>query len=47
MRREKCLFRVSKVTWFGMIFSEAEMKAHPEKKRLIKEWLAPKMVRDV
>ena len=46
-RREKCLFGVSEVKWFGMIFSEIGMEPDPEKTRLIREWPAPKTVRDV
>ena len=46
-RREKCQFGVPEVKWFGMIFSEAGMEADPEKTRLIREWPAPKTVKDV
>ena len=33
--------------WFGMIFSEEGMSADPDKVKLVKDWPAPKTVKDV
>ena len=47
LRREKCHLGEPEVTWFGMVYSEAGMSDDPEKTKVIRDWPAPKTVRDV
>ena len=47
LREEKCFLGQSQVKWFGMIYSEVGMAADPAKTEVIKNWPAPKTVRDV
>ena len=47
MRRDKCEFGKSEVTWFGFVFSEEGMAGDPAKCAVIKEWPAPKTVKEV
>ena len=47
LRKEKCFLGQDQVKWFGMIYSEVGMAADPAKTEVIKNWPAPKTVRDV
>ena len=47
LREEKCKLGKPEVKWFGMVYSEHGMSDDPDKVKVIKEWPAPKTVRDV
>ena len=47
LRAEKCKMGRREARWFGMIFSEEGMSADPDKVKLVKDWPAPKTVKDV
>ena len=47
LRAEKCKMGRKEARWFGMIFSEEGMSADPDKVKLVKDWPAPKTVKDV
>ena len=41
LRKDKCQFGMTEVTWFGMIFSQQGMSPDPAKVQIIKDWPAP------
>ena len=47
LRREKCHLGEPEVKWFGMVYTEHGMSDDPEKTKVIRDWPAPKTVRDV
>ena len=47
LRKEKCQLSQTEVEWFGMIYSEHGMSEDPEKTAVIRNWPAPKTVREV
>ena len=47
LRREKCCMGQEKVKWFGMIYNRHGMSADPAKTEVVRNWPAPKTVRDV
>ena len=47
LRRDKCEFGKSQVTWFGFTFLEEGMASDLEKSTVIKEWPATKTVKEV
>ena len=42
LRKEKCLFGVPEVKWFGCIYSKQGMSPDPEKVAMIRGWPRPK-----
>ena len=42
LRREKCLFGVSDVMWFGHRFNEEGIAPDPNNIKVIKDWPEPK-----
>lgn len=47
LRKEKCHLSQTEVKWFGMIYTEHGMSEDPEKTAVIRNWPAPKTVREV
>ena len=47
LRKEKCHLSQFEVKWFGMIYNQHGMSEDPEKAAVIRNWPAPKTVRDV
>ena len=47
LRREKCFLGQDEVKWFGMIYTRHGMTADPDKVAVIRDWPAPRTVRDV
>ena len=47
LRREKCYLGKEEVKWFGMIYNRFGMSSDPEKVAVIRDWPAPRTVRDV
>ena len=47
LRREKCYLGKKEVKWFGMIYNKFGMSSDPEKVAVIRDWPAPRTVRDV
>lgn len=47
LKPEKCLFRVSKIEYLGLIISEGHLEMDPSKVAAITEWPTPKKVKEV
>ena len=47
LRREKCRMGQESVKWFGMIYNSHGMVVDPAKAEVVRNWPAPKTVRDV
>ena len=47
LRKKKCHFAQPEVVWFGMVYNRYGMSKDPEKAAVIRNWPAPKSVRDI
>ena len=47
LRREKCYLGKEEVKWFCMIYNRYGMSSDPKKVAVIRDWPAPRTVRDV
>ena len=47
LRKEKCKLAQTQVVWFGMVYTKHGMSEDPEKTAAIRNWPAPKTMRDV
>ena len=47
LRKKKCHLSQPEVKWFGMVYNSQVMSEDPEKAAVIRNWPAPKTVRDV